>query len=85
MTTGPQVGMRPPDQNGVRTPYDHRAMPPGGGRGGGMNPMMQRQQAMAQQMRGGMGGRGKPQRPPNPGGSRMPMRGGMRGGGRGMY
>ena len=47
----------------------------------GMNPMMQKQQAMAQQMRGGM------RRPPNPSGSRMPMggRGGMRGGGRGMY
>lgn len=43
----------------------------------GMNPMMQKQQAMAQRMRGGV------RRPPNPGGSRM--RGGMRGGGRGMY
>lgn len=70
---------------------DPRAMPPqmttnGPGSPGGpqLNPMMQKQVAMAQGMRGGMG---KPQAP-NPGGSRMPMRGGrggMRGGGRGMY
>ena len=57
---------------------------PGGGPQA--DPMLQRQMAQAQQMRGGgRGGWQKPQRPPNPGGSRMPMRGGMRGGGRGMY
>lgn len=63
----PTSGMRPPDQNGVRTAFNH-----GGGsppRGGG-NPM-QRQMMQAQAMR----------RPPNPTGHRgrgMAPRGMMR-------
>lgn len=55
-------------------PADPRAMPPQRGRGPmtpKIQPQMDRQRMMAQQMRGG-------RRPPNPTGGRMPMNGGPR-------
>jgi len=54
-----------------------RGAPPPGRTGGVVAPQMQRQQMMAQQLRG--------RRPPNPMGSRMPMRGGRMGRGGGRY
>ena len=86
MTTGPQTGMRPPDQNGIRTAYDHRATAGPGGtqaRMGGPPP----QSAGNPMRRGGsmtspgpqMQGRGNPMQRQMM--QAQGMRGGMRGGG----